>query len=1085
MKKRFLSLTIGIIGLSMLASCGSKKKNTITNTSTQPITQTTGAIPTATGSSNTSTTTNNDDILVKTEMALFSNSLIRVSIVDKKIQAIESFGKNYQILIPVYSGNKISYLKSYDNASAYFYSEIDLGFISDDTSYYYDSEGNFNITQRNISSSNIYSENIDNGGQFNRISVDQDGNVTKKLTTNQNLNKNRSYEINDDSIVISQKTNSSESKYEYKVNGLLSYEYKYSHKPSESDYEAYEKVEILNDKLVITRESKLAEASLKKSLKASDVSYSTVTYNMTLNDLSPVNVTIDNNTEVVGKFTYYSSKRLKDVNLSYSSFYGYYEYDDNNRVISRQETGYYGRNERYEYDDKGICTMIRKPIDSTTTYTKEIKSYNADFLPLNTITIDGHGKQGREITYDNDNMGIKSYTYYYKNPTSDEKILNNSTETTYNSSNRIQSSISYSYDYETGTYIISGNKIEYQYDELGNIINFTAYSNTSTSWIMSYSISTEYNTNNTKQTIENYSRGIMVSKTITTSYFAKDYRNLGRDIETYSYNNGNLTTSQIVSEDDLGRTTKVESYKYDDEGKLVEGNLINTEYIKNSSTTNVYYKQGEEEFYLKTHSELIGDEKTETNYNKSGDIISVINYLRMVSDYSSLFNPINGVEYVYEDGKIVDIVNRYYEYENTKLVASRIDHTYYDGDIITRLESTFYDSNNVIYKRIRTAYTYNSSYEVATKIERTEKHIYSSGEYVDDEKQYKHTYQYTDNTVVELVQLYNSSSNTYKNEYELTTTYENGKVLSIQRMKANGELFTQDYTTWYEYNDNGLIDNVEIDYFNPNKVEKTYYYYDEDYNLIKEETTWDTDSTYKVIKTYTENGYTKVVKYTEEQPESTVDYENTEIHVMFLNEDITTMSILTNSRDIYEDDKPIRHQVRMTRNELFDYTYSRYQISTENRVYDYIYDGDEIKDRVLKSETLSDYDKNDKLVRREQNTYDTSEQITDKVLLQRIFDEDGNLISQSTDTTKYELGEIVELIADNSEFTYDDDMSYVETNTIEYLEEKTKYRQDDIIKKYDKNGNVISGTKTVNDYKNKTTTNYTYDTSIQDWVENE
>ena len=76
---------------------------------------------------------------------------------------------------------------------------------------------------------------------------------------------------------------------------------------------------------------------------------------------------------------------------------------------------------------------------------------------------------------------------------------------------------------------------------------------------------------------------------------------------------------------------------------------------------------------------------------------------------------------------------------------------------------------------------------------------------------------------------------------------------------------------------------------------------------------------------------------------------------------------------------------------------------------------------ILKSETLSDYDKNDKLVRREKNTYDTSEQITDKVLLQKIFDEDGNLISQSTDTTKYELGEIVELIADNSEFTYDDD----------------------------------------------------------------
>jgi hypothetical protein len=190
MKKRFLSLTIGIIGLSMLASCSSKKKNTITNTSTQPITQTTGAIPTATGSSNTSTTTNNDDIVVKTEMALFSNSLIRVSIVDKKIQAIESFGKNYQILIPVYSGNKISYLKSYDNASAYFYSEIDLGFILDDTSYYYDSNGNFNISQRILSSSNIYSDNIDNGGQFNRISVDQDGNVTKKLTTNQNLNKN-------------------------------------------------------------------------------------------------------------------------------------------------------------------------------------------------------------------------------------------------------------------------------------------------------------------------------------------------------------------------------------------------------------------------------------------------------------------------------------------------------------------------------------------------------------------------------------------------------------------------------------------------------------------------------------------------------------------------------------------------------------------------------------------------------------------------------------------------------------------------------------------------------------------------------
>ena len=175
----------------------------------------------------------------------------------------------------------------------------------------------------------------------------------------------------------------------------------------------------------------------------------------------------------------------------------------------------------------------------------------------------------------------------------------------------------------------------------------------------------------------------------------------------------------------------------------------------------------------------------------------------------------------------------------------------------------------------------------------------------------------------------------------------------------------------------------------------------------------------------------------------------------------------------------------MTRNELFDYAYLRYKISAENRVYDYIYDGDEIKDRVIKSETLSDFDKNDKLVRREKNTYDTSGQITDKVLLQRIFDEDGNLTSQSTDTTKYELGEIVELIADYSEFTYDNDMSYVETNTIEYFEGKTKYRQDDIVKNYDKNGNVISGTKTVNDYKNSTKTNYTYDTSIQDWVENE
>ena len=160
MKKKNILLGILLSGATIfsLASCGTKKPANTTSdpvtstpivTTDNPVTSTPVTEP-VTGPVTTPTTT---DVVEDTyvETALFNNALLRITIVDKKIDTIESLGTVYTVYKPVYINNKIAFLRALstiNNTGVYSkYYEVELNNLFDGIIFHVDDKNNFSIIE--------------------------------------------------------------------------------------------------------------------------------------------------------------------------------------------------------------------------------------------------------------------------------------------------------------------------------------------------------------------------------------------------------------------------------------------------------------------------------------------------------------------------------------------------------------------------------------------------------------------------------------------------------------------------------------------------------------------------------------------------------------------------------------------------------------------------------------------------------------------------------------------------------------------------------------------------------------------------
>ena len=197
MKKKYLGLSLILASAFALtlSACGGKKDN---------------------NKGNTNDDNGNNIIDDETENVTYTNhqlssGVLNVGIANNKVKSFALMNDEYNLFIPVYDGDKVSFVKHYEftNSSSYFhamYSEIDLGNISERYSFYYDGD-DFVFAENMHNDIELYRPNsITNSGSLNRVKISANGEITELLTAdNDNKSNNWDFNITDNIITMDKK----------------------------------------------------------------------------------------------------------------------------------------------------------------------------------------------------------------------------------------------------------------------------------------------------------------------------------------------------------------------------------------------------------------------------------------------------------------------------------------------------------------------------------------------------------------------------------------------------------------------------------------------------------------------------------------------------------------------------------------------------------------------------------------------------------------------------------------------------------------------------------------------------------------
>jgi len=1107
MKKKLFSLTIGIAALALLASCGgSSKSKSKDNESKSSIVESSGSIESndesksseskssesnsneSKSSESKSSESNSSEASSTSEVdefgeydMLLSNSYFRINMNKGKIESMVKFSSGLTVYVPVYNKDgKIEYLKSLDFESNQFYSEIDLGDVGQKIRFFYDDKGNFNIVEFNTDyQTGNYGSQIYNGGSLNNIIIDNKGNITKNLSSNQSLNSNSmNYNITDDKVEIT------------KNNGEKPYKFIYDINDGIGNYSAYCGKELLHsvsidgsvNKLTIQRSVSL---SVIKKAKANDFEVLEVTFddNGVIKSVDFTDI-FNKNTKYV--FQYGTNNRISLLtatsDYSYDSFSKTYTYYESNKVacLLDVENGYENKT-YYNYDTKG--NLKKEVYDEIGQKYSEVLEYDKYLNPIVTVENIGRGKQETHYEYDAKYRRIHVQTYLYKDLVSTEKYLYQESGYTFDKNDNVIVSFNYGRS-EDGSYYNYSYRTEMEYD--GNtLIGVKSYGPDSTykKLELKNNTSYDYDDEGCLVTVTNYSNGQKTSEEMSYGY---NESSLFKKISTTTYEYYNdakynyvLETHYEYDNQDNQVLKKKTTYKY--EGKsLEEKEVILYDYEYKSNYYYVYQdisvidKEGNSKSSIETNA-YSSDEYTSENLVYSSKYIYVDGrtYPSYVRDYVGDSEDIYEYKIVdekiysekhtvkrYDDGSLVYHGIEYFEYaEDGACIGVRVDEYDFNEDGTVKALSVNkykdYDEDSLYYRNI-ISYAYDADGRI-TGTSTLTMNIDYKGETT--KSTYSASYVYSklgDCDVVKITKSKLAASQFVITEM-LVYTYLDDFLVEEEKYNATNGVINTKPVTHFEYSyKNGLLTAAEC--IISNSYGEISYTYDENDKLVETKRVYEDGSLLTV--TYDEYGYTSVSEYDDEYNDLPRHNIVSDRYEYFLGDEKlvenTTYFEFDDYRTINGESVKVAHmETTQVLKPINSYTTYNYLVSVEKKTTRYTYvDGDNV--------TQIGY------YRHSYVTYDESGNTTHATVSYDYEEpKDGVSYSREEVTFDYE--------------TYDDE--YIENSVLKEYDES-----DNVIRethtsfvKEKSNGGITFGERTV--ITGDTEKYYEYDIPAGDWVE--
>ncbi|MCR5350579.1 MAG: hypothetical protein K6E20_06285 [Acholeplasmatales bacterium] len=542
-KKIFVGALIAAFSCAMLVGCGKKNTNknddvvdTTSNGSSDTSTST-SASTSNTSDTSTSTKGNTDEEGVVYNNYSLSTGVLKVGMKDKKIESISLFSNNYQLFVPEYVGNKISFVKQYtfDINSENFYKEIELGNICEKLSFYYDGD-DFVFAENNNKNLNDFgvpyavSDDVLNSGNLNRIIFKKDGTIEEKLTT-QDIKANPwSFDVDDNLITLNRKYYNRSIEYNFTDPFNVTTTYL-------SDDTISSKIEATLDDGELTLaldDGRGSSSELVPVLKALAVLDST---SMKVS-FTPSSVTATEYSGTKASFVteyQFTNNRLSKkitANLDETNSITEYIYSETNNLLNdvksyiSTKAGEVStlRHIYYKYDDKGIISEIEKVDEYDVKALYKILSYDNNYLPTlyQFKPNSSSSNYEYEIEYDDLYRFTDKKKYYYQQTGLDTFVK------------KLSEWDGYYYDevgeygnfvvaFSDGNTVVGGVKVIYFYDEKRQNMGVNVFTPSGTlndiRWIENTYSKTEINGDITKSTSRSFSNGILLSEFVNINEY--------------------------------------------------------------------------------------------------------------------------------------------------------------------------------------------------------------------------------------------------------------------------------------------------------------------------------------------------------------------------------------------------------------------------------------------------------------------------------------------------------------------------------------------------------------------------------------
>ena len=683
MKKKYLGLSLILASAFAitLSSCGGKKGNNNNNNENE----------------NNSVVDDEDETLTYTNHK-FSSGILNIGMAGKKIKSLSMMNDNYTLFIPVYDGDKVSFVKQYlfeMGSLNVIYNEIDLGRIDERYSFYYD--GNDFVFSENLNSNatTAFSSPIKNGGYLNRVKISDNGEINELLTADDNNIANSwDIDITENIITMVEKGFENPYKYQYVFEDTFNFGYFYS-RGEETIRQYHLKKKDDGNLVFYSGKADPTEISLL-SPKFNGMISAAPTHIV----LSFDNGNISSLDSYAGtykldsvEFEFENNRMKKQTVTSEGSGNYVFDYAYSNSKLSEIKTTLTSstvnpKYERYSYDDKGIISEIDNINEYEQLSKHIITSYDNNYLITYEI-----GSNNHEYEYEYDTSyrmtTKKEYYHYMTGPSTYELKLQTWETYMYDNYGQYGNSI---VAFNNTENVIGGVKQIYFYDGKRQNMGVNVFTPSGTLnnivWTETTYEKTEQNGNVSTHISKKFSSGVLtyimvnvneceddtykvvLKNTQTTTYYEVDSTS-----ETgYKVTKETVKTTDRISENEFKETYKEDGILKYEETYIKENNKVVevyfTEYADNGVDVSKEYK---EEY---TYNDVEGWDNSTTakHYDKiSGEYV-----------FTSIIkkNNYNEIIETYEDGKMVTKEVIHKKSNNQIDVHDIINYRYYTTQTI-------------------------------------------------------------------------------------------------------------------------------------------------------------------------------------------------------------------------------------------------------------------------------------------------------------------------------------------------------------------------------------------------------------------